>query len=805
MNFSTLSRFPVLLAASAALCAPAGNLDYANSRWPAAWISFPGADPQGYGVYHFRKTFTLESQPDKFVVFVSGDNRYQLFVNGTLISWGPARSDLYHWRYEVVDLASKLHPGANVLAAVVWNDGRFRAVAQNTNQTGFMLQAEASEYWSVNSGKSWKCIQDKAYSPLHLAPNQMIGYQAVGANERLDAAQYPWGWEEPGFNDAAWLAAAEISSASPRDSQDAPNRWMLVRRFFPLEELTPQRIAGIRKADGIQPPEGFPQSVHPFTIAPHSRVSLLLDQAYLTTAYPELTVTGGRGSTVTLRYAESLYEPRPAGSHQEPLKGNRNEVEGKIFIGRSDVFLPDGGAHRIYRPLFWRTYRYLALDVETAGAPLTVEDLRGLFTAYPFDRKARIAVSDPAVDQEIQQILNTGWRTARLCAHETYMDCPYYEQLQYAGDARIQMLVSLFTSGDARLMKQGIEALNSSRTAEGATYSRAPSNLQQYIPPFSLWWIGMVHDYWMYVDDPDFVKSMLPGVHAVLSFFAAHQKPSGSLERMPWWNFVDWTQTWRDGVPPADPDGSSSAALDLQLLLAYRWAADLENALGDRGLWQGYSDATARLRTTILETDWDAARGLFADQPSHSTFSQQVNTLAVLANLKPPHEDLQSIVTKLLSDPSLEKSSIYFRAYTNATLRRAGLGDRYLDNLGPWRAMLQQGLTTWAETDMSDTRSDCHAWGGSPNFEIFRTLVGIESAAPGFRAVRIAPNIGALRRVSAAIPHPRGEIAVDLTNDHGLNADVTLPEGVTGEFIWASAQQSLHSGKNHITFAPVNK
>jgi hypothetical protein len=378
------------------------------------------------------------------------------------------------------------------------------------------------------------------------------------------------------------------------------------------------------------------------------------------------------------------------------------------------------------------------------------------------------------------------------------MDCPFYEQLQYAGDARIQMLVSLYTSGDARLMKNGIGLLNASRTSEGATYSRAPSYLQQYIPPFSLWWIGMVHDYWMYVDDAPFVKQMLPGVRSVLDFYAQYRKDSGSLARMPWWNFVDWVKEWTNGEPPAGPDGSSAAALDLQLLLAYQWAADLEKTLGSQALGGEYEQSAERLKATIFATDWDAARGLFADQPSHNTFSQQVNTLAVLAHVASVEQG-RSIVERMIGDASLAQSSIYFRAYTNAALREAGLGDRYLDMLGPWREMLGQGLTTWAEWNGPDARSDCHAWGASPNFELLRTVAGIEPLAPGFRQVRVAPNLGKLKHIVASMPHPAGAIRVDLKKDgQRMIADIEFPNGITGVFEWAGAHRPLDAGKNHL-------
>ncbi len=775
----------------------AAENDFLTKAWPAQWIEVPDTPSQDFGVYHFRRTFELASKPDRFVVYVSGDNRYQLFVNGQRVAWGPARSDLTHWRYETVDLAPNLHAGRNVLAAIVWNDGPYRAVAQVSNGTGFLLQAADPGHAAVDTNHSWKCTADAAYTPQVLPKGTVSGYYVAPPNERVDGHLYPWDWQEPSFDDAKWIGAKELTHAAPRDARDAPNRWMLVPSEIPLEEQKLERLASVREAQGIQADDKLLAGKSPLTVPPQTSVRLLLDQSFLTTAYPELQISGGADARVELHYAEALYSKAAEPKKFEKL--NRNEVAGKQFFGPFDTFHPDGGAHRVYRPLFWRTYRYLELDVKTANDSLTVEDLRGVFSAYPFTRRADFQAGDKPTNDELQTILSTGWRTARLCAHETYMDCPFYEQLQYAGDARIQMLVSLYMTGDARLMKNGIALLNSSRTAEGITYSRAPSNLQQYIPPFSLWWIGMVHDYWMFVDDPKFVKEMMPGVHAVLEFYARYQKPGGSLQRMPWWNFVDWVKEWPNGEPPGEPDGSSTAPLDLQLLLAYRWAADLEKVFGSRARAAEYESAAAAVQAKVLASDWDERTGLFADQPSHRTYSQQTNTLAVLAHILPGRSG--SIVEKMNAagaSPQLAQSSIYFRAYTNAALREAGLGNKYLESLGPWREMLAAGLTTWSEIGGPETRSDCHAWGASPNFELLRTVAGIDSAAPGFKRVRITPNPGQLEQITARMPHPKGLIQVRIARKKKLVADIDLPPDTTGELDWAGTQRELHPGKNHV-------
>lgn len=331
--------------------------------------------------------------------------------------------------------------------------------------------------------------------------------------------------------------------------------------------------------------------------------------------------------------------------------------------------------------------------------------------------------------------------------------------------------------------------------------SRAPTRQQQYIPPFSLWWIGMVHDYFMFVDDEGFVREMLPGVRAVLQFFAAHQRPNGSLGPMPWWNYVDWTTEWDGGVPPRDANGAS-APQDLQLLLAYDWASRLEEALGSRAVAAEYREAAGRLRQVIRPLYWDAGRRLFADTPERTRFSQHANVLAVLAEVV-SGDEARDLVGRVVADTTLTPCSYYFRHYLHSAVNLVGEGDRYLDLLGEWESMLARGLTTFAERyerPGDPSRSDCHAWSASPNFEIFRTVLGIDSAAPGFARVRVRPFPGRLDRVAGSIPHPKGEIAVRLERaGPGLRVEIVLPPGVPGEFSWRTHRRELAPGQNAFT------
>ena len=144
------------------------NPELLTGRWKAHWISMPGEPANVYGVYHMRKTFELDEVPSRFIVHVTADNRYKLYLNGRFVSLGPARGDIYNWNFETVDLAPYLIKGKNVLAAVIWNYAEQKPVAQiSFNQTGFLLQGNTEVETVVNTDASWLCMKNEAYAPWH--------------------------------------------------------------------------------------------------------------------------------------------------------------------------------------------------------------------------------------------------------------------------------------------------------------------------------------------------------------------------------------------------------------------------------------------------------------------------------------------------------------------------------------------------------------------------------------------------------------------------------------------------------------
>lgn len=763
-----------------------------QKRWQAFWITAPNSNPTGYGVYLFRKSVEFTEKPNSFIVHVSADNRYKLFVNEKLVSLGPARGDLNNWNFETIDIAPYLISGRNIIAAQVWNEAEFRPEAQITAMTGFILQGNTKAEHLLNTNSSWKCVRDSSYAPTRGNPKP---YYVAGAGESREMKASPKNWQSATYDDSQWKSAKSITTGLPKNNVEmygASSQWMLVPSGIPQMELKPERLQKVAQISGdLKVEDEWLQKKTDLTIPANTTVTLLLDQSYLINAYPNLVFSAGRNATISMIYAEALYIKGMS-------KGNRNETQGKHIVGREDKIISDGSDNQYFTTLNYRTYRYIQVKIKTENEALVLNDIYGIFTGYPFVLKAKLSTAE----SEIDKMLEIGWRTARLCATETYMDCPYYEQLQYIGDARIQALVTLYNSGDERMVKNALTLMDNSRLPEGLTESRHPSFTPQYIPTFSLWYISMLHDYARYGSDLDFVKKKIGGTRQILEYFKNYQQADGSLKSVPYWMFSDWVdkdnnnKNWIAGIAPMGADGSSSV-VDLQLLLAYQAAANLEKELGIASLSTYYQIEIEKLKKTIRAKYWDETKQLFADRSEKDVFSQHANALAILTELVNSQE-AQQISNQLISNTQLAPASIYFKYYLHQAMIKAGKGNDYLKWLDKWRENISMGLTTWGETsDVDKTRSDCHAWGASPNIEFYRTFLGIDSDGWGFSKVKIEPHLGEITQASGTMPHPKGSISVSYELING-KWQIQIDTPVEGVFIWKGKIKALKVGMNKL-------
>jgi alpha-L-rhamnosidase len=768
--------------------------DSAHRDWAASWITHPTAPLREPLVLHFRHSLQLDALPTRYVVRVSADNRFILFVNGQRIGDGPARGNLAHWRYERFDLAPFLKQGSNIVTATVWNYGIFAPVAQMSDRTAFLLESEATGPTSISTPEGWQVEEERGQHPLDRTTVTVQAYLASGPGEQIDASHYDWAWNTPSDRDASWVPAASpmrdsifggVNKAHSADTT-GDNFWDLIPDSLPPMEYSPTAVGAVVRAD-LPNLKTFPENA--VTIPAASHIHLLLDRKTLTTAYPRLTVSGGQGAQVRFTYSEALYD-------KKQQKGDRDAIEDRHALGLTDSFLPDGGDHRTFEPLWWRAWRYLDLDIQTADQPLQLESLKAWFTAYPFEERASLRSGDPDLDK----IWEISWRTARLDAHETYMDTPYYEQLQYIGDTRIQALISYAVANDDRLGIQAFQAFDDSRSPDGLTRSRYPSSLPQTIPTFSLLWIGMLHDYWMYRPDAEPVRAALPGMRAVLDWYARHEQPDGLLDRLPWWSFIDWVVS---GETPTYDTHGESCVTTLEYLGALDQAADLERTLGDSVFADRYRSRSDHVRTGIRERCWSADRGLLADNPDQKVFSQQANILAVLYDVVPKDRQPEVLHKMIVIEPGttpdgIMSASYYFRFYLARALDHAGLADEYLHSLDPWRELLPMHFSTWPETP-GETRSDSHAWSAHPIYDMLTLVAGIAPASPGFASVRIAPHLGSLRSLNASFPHPEGPITVEYhRTGSGLDASITLPGKLEGTLVYGGRSWPLKPGVNHI-------
>jgi alpha-L-rhamnosidase len=767
----------------------------------ACWIWHPDKPAGQIAVLRFVNEFTIEREVET-VLHVSADQRYELSLDGEILSLGPDRSDIDHWSFASYRLT--LAPGRHRIEAIVWWLGASAPTAQLSWRGGFILASEGNLAKQFNTGGDGWSVADITSWSFEQRPGE-VGTAMVGHYQTIDGQRLfdvDAGFVKPAvvlgpLEDSEWSSARAGWKLHPSPLPDQ------IRR-----EVRPGRILAVIDGGlGPEEPLRAEHLQHPqiaawqdllagrrdgLEVQARRTVSVLWDLEDYYCGYSRATLSGGAGGEMSMTWAEALFE-RPA-SRWSKHKGSRKELFGKYYRGLRDTFCNDGGPDRAYTSCWWRAGRYVLLTIRTTEEPLAVKGFSIRETRYPMESETLFETDDPAL-AAIQPFCLRG---LQMCAHETFMDCPHYEQLQYVGDTRLQALSMYALMRDARLGRRALELFDWSRWMHGYVNSSYPCG-PQMISTFPLYWVLMVRDYAFWRDDMPTVREVMVGLRATLEQYMHLRREDGLLDTLPGWPFVDTVPEWIDTIYGPDVKKGPSSIVNLLYVYALQTAAELEEVLGEPELAARDRRLARQTADEVLRRFWVEGRGLLADDIDRTHFSQHAQCLALLTDAL-PIERQQACREGLVAPKDLSQTQpMYWMFYLFEAFHKMGRGELLLPHLRTWNDLIDTGLKTPPEM-FEPTRSDCHGWGGHALFHLQATIAGIRPAAPGFAKVEIAPSPGHLPRIHSRLPHPKGFIEVELEfGAAACHGKVTLPEATSGVFRWREHKIELRPGHGEVS------
>jgi len=777
---------------------------------------------------YFRKTFELPGEALSAGVHASADGRYRLFVNGEPVGFGPARFSADWPCADPYDLAPRLRPGRNVVAALVHSYGRDTSwyerpcgpASRIFGCGGFFLQGDvilrSGESARLDTDSSWLHREARAWD--RSAPGGSLGFVEI-----YDARRDPRGWADQDFDDSGWKPASVLRVTGFHFSEDIVPFPVLFVRDIPALATSILRPRAVALAAEVGD-----------TIYRLLACSLENPEALLAEAGEALVRTAGsRGLLLVLDFGQTVFgSPRldleaPAGMTIELTYGDELAQDGRVRptpgIPGFDVTPEHRYIARAGRQSWERFepagFRYLQAIFRDAAGSASVASLSVVERRYPAPLTGRFRCSD----ELLTRIWEAGARTLALCMHDAYVDCPSREQRQWVADASLEALVNYALFGDAALAARFLRQVAQAQRADGRTPMCAPGDFSAAdflsIPDFTLAWILAVDRHQLYTGDSDLAHELFPAVQRALAWFERWLDADSLLDRVPGWVFLDWAEHDKRG------EVTAVNAFFVAALRAAARIARLGETAGEAERLDQLGDCVA---AAVNERLWDERRGVYADARHDGALGRRVSQLAnaaVIADRIAPPERWPRILASIL-DPARvtrtrrrptegptpfdeETGVVEAQPFGSHLLHRAlAAADGHgalLDHIrSRWGPMLESGSTFWETWEVAGWDSRCHGYSATPSFDLSTDILGVAPISPAFARFRIAPHPAGLSWAEGVFPTPRGNIGVswNMRSDGGFELNLDVPEGTEAEVLLPERHRT-DAGSVHLDDTPI--
>lgn len=632
------------------------------------WMKPPGSFP-GPITSVFRNCFETERN-DVLKFEFSADEFATVFLDGNVIARGPERGSSSYW-YRSAAIAIPVASGKHILTARVNRLGSpLRPYGQMSIRHGFFCHEYSNvlaQHWEARFETDADYVNPRAF---------------WGSCAQIHCGK--------NFPYEAWAGAGD--------------GWQRVDTF---------------EDDRILHAPALPDMRQDEVTSYHRKGNVFLFDEYVCVwgAYR----FSGPG-TIKLRWGEPGCSPEDF--TPEFLNGKK-PGEGPFLLGDGDVFdLPEAKEVRFF-DLHWKAGRLLEVRCDGEARLLSAEFVR---TGYPYHYDVNFRAPG---DQATEKLLAMSRSTLEACSHDTFMDCPYYEQLQYVSDCRVEALSSYVICSDKRLIEKAILLFALSIKPDGMLPCRYPvdddpayvpafgDRCKPSIPSFMCYYIALVHDYALWGGKTELIHEVLPVLRKIERYLRQYED-NRKLLFVPGWNFLDWMPNWNAGVPPGGETGGG-CSLNWIWVQALRDLADLETLCGEVTNAPEYMAHADAIAASVKQVYFRPEEQFYSEDETHAYASEHAQVLALLT-------EKDTRVLPALRSGILDECGIYFSLYSLEAFRLFKETELFASRKQKYLDIARTNLVTMPECFPNTwwQRSDCHAWSSHFLYHHYREFSFIE-------------------------------------------------------------------------------
>ena len=188
------------------------------------------------------------------------------------------------------------------------------------------------------------------------------------------------------------------------------------------------------------------------------------------------------------------------------------------------------------------TMKYFQL-LATEGS-CTVENLHMVEFKHP-----PVAYDTGILNPEMKLIADAAIETFRQNSVDLFTDCPSRERAGWLCDSYFLGRTEHFLTGSSLVEKSFLENFLHEESYEGIPNGMLPMCYPadhvvsgHFIPQWTLWLVLQLEEYLQRSGDRDLIDRFEPRIEKLLAWFAGYENADGLLEKLPGWNFVEWSQ-----------------------------------------------------------------------------------------------------------------------------------------------------------------------------------------------------------------------------------------------------------------------